>query len=59
MGPGKTLGVDGRLLNLRLRLDPRGACRAVDAWNVVYKLLSERGLLGDGLDVEEYTRIHS
>ena len=29
------------------------------AWNVVYKLLSERGLLDDGLDVEEYTGIHS
>lgn len=29
------------------------------AWNVVYTLLSERGLLGDGLDVEEYTGIHS
>ncbi|MDQ0864980.1 hypothetical protein [Arthrobacter globiformis] len=29
------------------------------AWNVVYDLLSERGLLGDGLDVEEYTGIHS
>ncbi|SDM03144.1 hypothetical protein [Arthrobacter sp. ok362] len=28
-------------------------------WNVVYDLLSERGLLGDGLDVEEYTGIHS
>jgi hypothetical protein len=29
------------------------------AWNLVYDLLSERGLLGDGLDVEEYTGIHS
>lgn len=29
------------------------------AWNVVHHLLSERGLLGDGLDVEEYTGIHS
>ncbi|MBT2597928.1 hypothetical protein [Arthrobacter sp. ISL-72] len=29
------------------------------AWNVVYDLLAERGLLGDGLDVEEYTGIHS
>jgi hypothetical protein len=29
------------------------------AWNVVYDLLSERGLLGDALDVEEYTGIHS
>ncbi len=29
------------------------------AWNVVYDLLSERGLLGGGLNVEEYTRIHS
>jgi hypothetical protein len=29
------------------------------AWNVVYHLLAERGLLGDGLDVEEYTGIHS
>jgi hypothetical protein len=29
------------------------------AWNVVYNLLSERGLLGDGLEVGEYTRIHS
>ena len=29
------------------------------AWNVVYDLLSERGLLGGGLDVEEYTGIHS
>ena len=29
------------------------------AWNVVYDLLNERGLLGDGLDVEEYTGIHS
>ncbi|MDQ0864711.1 hypothetical protein [Arthrobacter globiformis] len=29
------------------------------AGNLVYGLLSERGLLGDGLDVEEYTGIHS
>jgi len=29
------------------------------AWNLVYGLLEERGLLGDGLDVEEYTGIHS
>ncbi|MET3934389.1 hypothetical protein [Arthrobacter sp. OAP107] len=29
------------------------------AWNLVYDLLQERGLLGDGLDVEEYTGIHS
>ncbi|MFJ5696652.1 hypothetical protein [Arthrobacter sp. NPDC093139] len=29
------------------------------AWNVVYDLLVERGLLGDGLDVYEYTGIHS
>lgn len=29
------------------------------AWNVVYDLLAERGLLGDGLDVGEYTGIHS
>jgi nicotinamide riboside kinase len=29
------------------------------AWNVVYGLLVERGLLGDGLDVDEYTGIHS
>ena len=29
------------------------------AWNVVYDLLVERGLLGDGLDVDEYTGIHS
>jgi hypothetical protein len=29
------------------------------AWNVVYTLLAERGLLGEGLDVEEYTGIHS
>lgn len=28
-------------------------------WNVVYDLLDERGLLGDGLFVEEYTGIHS
>ena len=29
------------------------------AWNVVYDLLEERGLLRDGLDVQEYTGIHS
>ncbi|MGX1162374.1 hypothetical protein FBY31_3567 [Arthrobacter sp. SLBN-100] len=29
------------------------------AWNVVYDLLNKRGLLGDGLFVEEYTGIHS
>lgn len=29
------------------------------AWNVVYDLLEERGLLGEGLFVEEYTGIHS
>ena len=29
------------------------------AWNLVYSLLAERGLLGDGLDVEKYTGIHS
>jgi hypothetical protein len=29
------------------------------AWNAVYKLLSERDLLGDGLDVEEYTGLTS
>ncbi|MBT2512859.1 hypothetical protein [Arthrobacter sp. ISL-30] len=29
------------------------------AWNLVYELLSERGLLGDVLDVDEYTGIHS
>jgi hypothetical protein len=29
------------------------------AWNLVYNLLEERGLLGDGLEVEEYTGIHS
>lgn len=29
------------------------------AWNVVYDLLEERGLLGDKLFVEEYTGIHS
>ena len=29
------------------------------AWNVVYDLLSERGLLNDGLEVREYTGIHS
>jgi hypothetical protein len=29
------------------------------AWHVVYDLLEERGLLGDGLFVEEYTGIHS
>jgi hypothetical protein len=29
------------------------------AWNVVYDLLDERDLLGDGFFVEEYTGIHS
>ena len=29
------------------------------AWNVVYDLLEERGPLGGGLEVQEYTRIHS
>lgn len=29
------------------------------AWNVVYDLLEERGLLGDGLNVEGFTGIHS
>lgn len=29
------------------------------AWNVVYDLLTERDLLDGGLDVEEYTGIHS
>ncbi|MBT2566226.1 hypothetical protein J7I84_06885 [Arthrobacter sp. ISL-85] len=29
------------------------------AWNLVFDLLEERGLLGDGLVVEEYTGIHS
>ena len=29
------------------------------AWNLVYELLQERSLLGDGLFVEEYTGIHS
>ena len=29
------------------------------AWNVVYHLLEEQGLLGDGLFVDEYTGIHS
>ncbi len=29
------------------------------AWNVVYDLLEERGLLGEGLFVEEFTGIHS
>jgi hypothetical protein len=28
-------------------------------WNVVYDLLEERDLLGDGFFVEEYTGIHS
>jgi hypothetical protein len=46
--------------------DPRPAAatrglahRIARACNVVYHLLAERGLLGDGLDVEEYTGIHS
>jgi hypothetical protein len=29
------------------------------AWNLVYDLLIERGLLGDGFDVAAYTGIHS
>jgi hypothetical protein len=29
------------------------------AWNLVYDLLGQRGLLGDGLFVEEYAGIHS
>jgi hypothetical protein len=29
------------------------------AWNLVYDLLEQRGLLGDGLFVEEFTGIHS
>jgi hypothetical protein len=29
------------------------------AWNVVYDLLEERGLLGDGFEVAAYTGIHS
>ncbi|MFE4543008.1 hypothetical protein [Arthrobacter sp. NPDC056727] len=29
------------------------------AWNLVYGLLEDRRLLGDGLCVEEYTGIHS
>lgn len=29
------------------------------AWNHVHDLLRQRGLLGDGLFVEEYTGIHS
>jgi len=29
------------------------------AWNLVHDLLDQRGLLGDGLVVEEYTGIHS
>lgn len=29
------------------------------AWNVVYDLLEERGLLCDGLEVQEYTGIQS
>ncbi|MGO4187386.1 hypothetical protein [Pseudarthrobacter sp. TAF60_1] len=29
------------------------------AWNLVYDLLEQRGLLGDGLNVEEFTGIHS
>ncbi|MBD1543587.1 hypothetical protein G9E11_15350 [Arthrobacter sp. IA7] len=29
------------------------------AWNLVYGLLEERGLLGDGFNVEEFTGIHS
>jgi hypothetical protein len=29
------------------------------AWNVVYDRLEQRGLLGDRLEVQEYTGIHS
>jgi hypothetical protein len=29
------------------------------AWNLVSDLLKQRGLLGDGLLVQEYTKIHS
>jgi hypothetical protein len=29
------------------------------AWNLVYGLLEQRGLVGDGFFVEEYTGIHS
>jgi hypothetical protein len=29
------------------------------AWNLVYDLLEQRGLRGDGLFVEEFTGIHS
>lgn len=29
------------------------------SWNVVYDLLAQRTLLGDGFEVEEYTGIHS
>jgi hypothetical protein len=29
------------------------------AWNVVYDLLEQRGLLGDGFEVAAYTGIHS
>ncbi|MDQ0636409.1 hypothetical protein QFZ40_004380 [Arthrobacter pascens] len=29
------------------------------AWNLVYDLLDQWGLLGDGLFVEEYTGVHS
>jgi hypothetical protein len=29
------------------------------AWNLVYGLLEERGLLGEGFNVEEFTGIHS
>jgi hypothetical protein len=29
------------------------------AWNLVHDLLEQRGLLGDGLEVQEYTGIRS
>lgn len=29
------------------------------AWNVVYDLLEQRGLIGDGFFVEDYTGVHS
>jgi hypothetical protein len=29
------------------------------AWNLVYGLLEERGMLGDGFNVEEYSGTHS
>ncbi|WP_285245762.1 hypothetical protein [Pseudarthrobacter sp. fls2-241-R2A-127] len=33
-------------------------CRAL-SWNLVYTLLEDRGLVGDGFFVEEFTGIHS